>query len=156
MIHDTEKLLRLEDSDRGKNEDVLSARVDRKAPGSQVVPLNYKLKDAVLQLLNLRLVEYDDSTPMDVMPLRDHVRYLTSDLLGTKAFYDYLMARLTPGQQAYHDRFITPLTPVLVAMGETGVLLNQSLSCPRPTSSKGCWQRSRSAHSGGTAVRSPT
>ena len=124
MIHDTEKLLRLEDSDRGKNEDVLSARVDRKSPGSQVVPLNYKLKDAVLQLLNLRLIEYDDSTPMDVMPLRDHARYLTSDLLGTKAFYDYLMARLTPGQQAYHARFIAPLTPVLVAMGETGVRLN--------------------------------
>ena len=96
IIHDTEKLLRLHDPDRGKNQDVLSARLDRKAPaGSRVPWLNYRLKDVVGQLLSLRMVEFDNSTRMDVVPYAEHVLYLTSDLVGTKALYDHLIARLS-------------------------------------------------------------
>jgi DNA polymerase I-like protein with 3'-5' exonuclease and polymerase domains len=125
VIHDTEKILRLIDPDRGRNVDVLSARIDRRTPaGSPVTRLNYALKDCVLQLLDLRMVGFDSTTPMDVMPYAQHILYLTSDLLGTAALYEYLIARLTPDQLSYHNRLIQPLTPVLVAMGETGIQLD--------------------------------
>ena len=116
--------MRLQDPDRGKNKDVLSARIDRLAPPGSPEVLNYKLKHVVPQLLGIGMVGYSDNTPMDVLPYEQHVRYLTSDLLGTAALYDHLMARLTPGQREYNDKFIAPLTPILVEMTEVGIGLD--------------------------------
>jgi DNA polymerase I-like protein with 3'-5' exonuclease and polymerase domains len=123
-VHDTELLLRLLDSDRGKNKDVLSARIDRLAPPGTQRLLNYRLKDVVPQLLGLRMVGYNNQTPMDVLPYAQHVLYLTSDLLGTAALYEYLLDRLTPEQQVYNETLIAPLTPLLVEMAETGIKAN--------------------------------
>jgi len=124
ITHDTEKLLRLVDPDRGRNKDVLSARIDRKAPPGSPTRLDYKLKHIVAQLLGLRMIGFDDSTPMDVLRYDRHVLYLTSDLLGTGVLYDFLISRLSPGQKVYHDRLIAPLTPILVEMMETGIRLD--------------------------------
>ena len=123
-IHDTEKLLRLMDCDRGKNTDILSARIDRLAPLGSPIRMDYKLKNIVPQLLGLRMVGFDNSTPMASLPYAQHVLYLTSDLLGTKALYEYLISLLAPGEKVYHDRLIAPLTPILVEMMETGVRLD--------------------------------
>ena len=124
-IHDTEKMLRLIDCDRGKNEDVLSARIDRLAPpGSLDRVLNYRLKNVVAQLLGLHMIGFNNTTPMASLPYPSHVLYLTSDLLGTAIFYHYLLGRLTPVEAAYHDRLISPLTPILVQMMETGITLD--------------------------------
>ena len=76
------------------------------------------------QLLNIGMVSYDETTPMEILPYYEHVLYLTSDLLGTAALYNYLMARLTPGQLAYYAGYVAPITPVLVAMTETGIKLD--------------------------------
>lgn len=68
-IHDTEKLLRLVDTDRGKNRDVLTARIDRLAPPeSPDRLLNYKLKCVLPQLLHVKIIVFDDKTPMAVLP----------------------------------------------------------------------------------------
>jgi DNA polymerase I-like protein with 3'-5' exonuclease and polymerase domains len=124
VVHDTELLLRLADSDRGKNKDVISARVDRLAPPGAPTLLNYRLKDVVLQLLNIGMIGYDETTPMEVLPYYEHVLYLTSDLLGTAALYDYLLGRLTPEQLAYYATYVAPITPILVAMTEVGIRLD--------------------------------
>jgi hypothetical protein len=103
-VHDTELMLRLVDSDRGKNKDIVSARTDLLSlPGSPKV-LNYKLKDIVPQILNISMVGYDDE-PMETLPYEQHVLYLTSDLLGTAVLYNHLMGRLTPSQREYNDKF---------------------------------------------------
>ena len=81
--------------------------------------LNYKLKDCTAQLLNLRMVGYNDSIPMNVMSYVPHVTYLTSDLLGTKALYEYLVGpagrpaggKLTPEQLAYNTNTGRTVTP---------------------------------------------
>ena len=123
--HDTELLLRLQDPDRGKNKDVLSARIDRLAPPGSPSTLDYKLKHVVPQLLHIGMVGFSDHTPMEVLPYEQHVQYLTSDLLGTAALYDHLMDQLTPGQREYNDKFIAPLTPLLVGMTEVGIGLDE-------------------------------
>jgi DNA polymerase I-like protein with 3'-5' exonuclease and polymerase domains len=123
-IHDSEILLRLIDSDRGKNKDIISARVDRLAPPGSPEVLNYRLKDVVPQLLGIGMIGYDETTSMAILPYYEHVLYLSSDLLGTAALYTYLISQLTPGQLAYNDRYIAPITPVLVAMTETGIRLD--------------------------------
>jgi DNA polymerase I-like protein with 3'-5' exonuclease and polymerase domains len=123
-VHCTEKLLRLVDPDRNRNKDVLSARRDRRAAPGSPPELDYRLKHAVAQILGVRLIGFDDTTPMDVLPYRRHVLYLTSDLLGTRLLYDHLLGRLTPGLRDYHDRLVAPLTPILLEMGETGFRLD--------------------------------
>lgn len=123
-IHDTEKMLRLLDSDRGKNRDVLSARIDRKAPPGAQVHLNYKLKHVVPQLLHVKMIDFDDATPMAVLPFVSHVKYLTSDILGTGLLYDHLISQLTSVKTTYHSKLIAPLTPLLVQMTELGVRLD--------------------------------
>ena len=70
------------------------------------------------------MVGYNDRTPMDVLPYKSHVLYLTSDVVWHGVLYDFLISQLSPGLADYHDRLIAPLTPVLVTMGETGVRLN--------------------------------
>ena len=124
IIHDSELLLRLCDSDRGKNKDIISARIDRLAPPGSPEVLNYRLKDVVPQLLNIGMVGYDETTPMETLAYEQHVVYLTSDLLGTAALYNYLIGRLTPGQLAYYAGYVAPITPVLVAMTEVGIRLD--------------------------------
>src|SRR5262249_33626950 len=39
----------------------------------------------------------------------------------TAALHGHLLAALTPGERAYHDRLVAPLTPILVGMTEAGV-----------------------------------
>jgi DNA polymerase I-like protein with 3'-5' exonuclease and polymerase domains len=122
-VHDTELMLRLVDSDRGKNKDIVSARTDLLSlPGSPKA-LNYRLKDIVPQILHIGMVGYDDA-PMETLPYEQHVLYLTSDLLGTAVFYNHLTARLTPSQREYNNKFISPITPLLVSMTETGIRLD--------------------------------
>ena len=124
-IHDTEKMLRLLDCDRGKNKDVLSARIDRCVPpGSHDRLLNYKLKNVVPQLLHRKMVGFNNAIPMASLPYIQHVTYLTSDLIGTGLLYDFLINQLTPVEARYHDRLIAPLTPILVQMMETGITLD--------------------------------
>jgi DNA polymerase I-like protein with 3'-5' exonuclease and polymerase domains len=123
-VHDTELLLRLCDSDRGKNKDIISARIDRlAAPGAPEL-LNYRLKDTVPQLLGLGMVSYDETTPMETLPYHEHVLYLSSDLLGTATLYEHLVGRMTPGQWAYYAGYVAPITPILVGMTETGIRLD--------------------------------
>ena len=43
-------------------------------------------------LVGLGMVDFPDS--MADLPYREHVTYLASDLIGTKALYDHLIARL--------------------------------------------------------------
>ena len=124
VVHDTELMLRIVDSDRGKNKDIISARIDRLAPPGAPELLNYRLKDIVPQLLHLGMVSYDETTPMETLPYYEHVLYLTSDLLGTAALYNHLVGRLTPGQWAYYTAYVAPITPILVGMTETGIKLD--------------------------------
>jgi DNA polymerase I-like protein with 3'-5' exonuclease and polymerase domains len=127
ITHDTELILRLCDSDRGKNKDVLSARVDRVALPGAPAHLNYKLKHIVPQLLSLGMVDYPEGA-MDTLAYEPHVQYLTSDLLGTSALYDHLLATITADQRRYYDQFVAPITPILVAMTEVGVRIDQEFS----------------------------
>ncbi len=120
-IHDTELLLRLLDQDRGRNKDVYAARLDRKAPPDSPRFLDYRLKHAVPQLLGVRMVPFEDHMPMVWLPYQQHVQYLTSDVVGTALLHDHLLGRLTPSQRTYHDRFVSPLIPILVGMTEIGV-----------------------------------
>ena len=94
------------------------------APTGAPYYLNYRLKHVVPQLLGISMVDYPD-TEMDTLPYEPHVRYLTSDLLGTKALYDYLLGKLTPDQKLYYDSYVAPLTPLLVRMTESGVRVDR-------------------------------
>ena len=62
-----------------------------------------------------------------------HVKYLTSDILGTGLLYDHLISQLTSIETTYHSKLIAPLTPILVTMTESGVRLDpdfiQTESC---------------------------
>lgn len=145
IVHDSELMLRIIDSDRGRSADVLSARIDRCAPPGAPYYLNYRLKYVVPQLLGIGMVNFPD-TEMDWLPYDPHVRYLTSDLLGTKALYDYLLGKLTPAQQLYYDRHVAPLTPLLTAMSEAGVRADREFICAECTRLRAIITNTSDAH----------
>ena len=68
------------------------------------------------------MIDYPGSVA--ALPYREHVRYLASDLIGTRALYDYLLDRLNqrPRLRDYYDHLCAPLTPLLVEMTERGML----------------------------------
>lgn len=117
---DTLKILRLLDQDRAESgQGRTEPRSDRRAPAGASPALNYKLKDVARQLLGLRMPHFPGS--IATVPLAAHARYLTSDLIGTEALYQYLWPRLGTRGQRYYQRVVGPLIPELLAMGETGV-----------------------------------
>ena len=121
-VHDTLQMLRLVDQDRGGDgTDVFRRRRDLRAPAGAPQFTDYKLKHVVPMLVGLRMIDYPGD--MAALPYREHVRYLASDLVGTKALYEHLTARLdsNPGLRAYYDRLCAPLTPLLVSMTEHGI-----------------------------------
>jgi DNA polymerase I-like protein with 3'-5' exonuclease and polymerase domains len=121
-IHDTMKLLKIYDSDRGTEAD------DGPGPGSRLPrferrykePMNYKLKDVARHLLSLQAQQFPGDPPM--LPYDRLVRYLKSDLLVTRELYDWLQRRLTAEDRDYNARLIAPITPLLVRMSLRGVL----------------------------------
>jgi DNA polymerase I-like protein with 3'-5' exonuclease and polymerase domains len=115
---DTLKILRLLDQDRGAGSQG-RARVDLRAPAGAEVLLNYRLKNVVRQLLGKRMPYFPG--PIERVPYTAHRTYLTCDLLGTRALYDYLWPRLGCAGQRYYQEVVAPLIPVLLAMTEVGV-----------------------------------
>ena len=92
-IHDTMQMLRFLDQDRGGDGADVKTRRRYLSPGSVLNPFtNYKLKDVVPRLCGVGMIDFPGSVA--ALPYRDHVRYLASDLIGTRALYDYLLNRL--------------------------------------------------------------
>jgi hypothetical protein len=120
-VHCTLQMLRLLDQDRGGDgAEVMRRRRDLRAPAGAPKFTDYKLKHVVPMLVGLRMLDFPGS--MASLPYQQHVRYLASDLIGTKALYEHLIARFNynPGLMEYYDRLGAPLTPLLVAMAEHG------------------------------------
>lgn len=121
--HDTLKLLRLLDQDRGPmmddRADVRQPRRNLQAPLGAKKILNYSLKDTVRQLLHVQMREFPGK--MQYANLRTHRHYLASDLLGTRKLYDLLTSRMPAPLMRYHDELVAPLTPILVEMGGLGI-----------------------------------
>jgi DNA polymerase I-like protein with 3'-5' exonuclease and polymerase domains len=121
-VHDTLQMLRLLDQDRGGDgAGVRTRRRDLRAPAGAAPFADYRLKHCVPMLTGLAMVDFPGR--VEDLPYREHVTYLASDLLGTRALYDHLVARLAgrPRLLLYHDALAAPLTPLLVAMGARGV-----------------------------------
>jgi DNA polymerase I-like protein with 3'-5' exonuclease and polymerase domains len=121
-VHCTLQQLRLCDQDRGGDGTaVFRRRRDRRAGPDDPQFTDYRLKHCVPMLCGLSML--DNPGPIAALPYRDHVRYLASDLLGTRALYEYLVTRLDsdPGLRAYYDRLGAPLLPLLVGMTEHGI-----------------------------------
>ncbi|MHC4398747.1 MAG: DNA polymerase [Planctomycetota bacterium] len=119
QVHDTMKLLKLLDSDRGPERDdgtggSQQPRYERRYKAT----MNYKLKDVALHLLNLTAREFPGQ-PSD-LALDTLVKYLRSDLLVTRQLYRNLRRRLSPSDWAYNARLIAPVTRILVQMSVVG------------------------------------
>jgi DNA polymerase I-like protein with 3'-5' exonuclease and polymerase domains len=119
-VVDTLKLLRLLDQDRGGDKaERRRPRIDRRAPVGTRLLLNYRLKDAVPQLLGVRLRDFPGR--IEAAPYHEHALYLANDLVGTRLLGDFLWGQLDHQLRRYHDVFVAPLTPLLCAMTEYGV-----------------------------------
>lgn len=120
-VHDTLKLLKLWDSDRGRE------FADDSGTGSRIPridhrfgeSLNYKLKDVAKHLLNVCPREYPGE--MSMLGLPELVHYLKSDLIVTSTLYDLVWRRLTMEDRGYHESLIVPITSMLVRMTVLGV-----------------------------------
>ena len=122
-IHDTLQMLRLLDQDRGGDGAEVKTRRRYLSSGPDLNPFtSYKLKDCVPRLTGVGMIDYPGSVA--ALPYREHVSYLASDLIGTRALYQHLLDRLNqrPRLLDYHDRLCAPLTPLLVEMTERGML----------------------------------
>ncbi|HEV3237482.1 MAG TPA: DNA polymerase, partial [Gemmataceae bacterium] len=122
QIHDTMKLLKLLDGDRGPEmgdgagTGTRQPRFERRYKEA----LNYKLKDLAGHLLNVKPLGYPGDPSM--LPCDQLIRYLKSDLLVTHELYAYLQRRLTAADWDYNSRLISPITPLLVRMSTGGVV----------------------------------
>jgi DNA polymerase I-like protein with 3'-5' exonuclease and polymerase domains len=121
VIHDTRKLLKLIDSDRGRERDdgagtgTTIPRYERRYQQA----MNYRLKDLARHLLNMNPLGFPGQPSR--LPLNKLTAYLKSDLVITSALYTYLLGRVDVTDRSYNDRLIAPLTPLLVCMSVTGV-----------------------------------
>ena len=88
-------------------------------PKGRPLRLDYKLKHVCAQLLGLRMPHFPGA--ITLAPYSIHATYLASDLLGTKALYDFLWSQLPRPVLEYHRLLVAPLLPVLLDMAETGV-----------------------------------
>lgn len=126
QIHDTQKLLKLLDPDRGPEQD------DGHGTGSHLPrferryeqPLNYKLKSVANHQLDIEPLDYPGN--MVALPLPRLVRYLKSDLIVTRELYEFLMQHLQPDDLDYANRLIAPLAPLLIRMSLTGAHADKS------------------------------
>jgi DNA polymerase I-like protein with 3'-5' exonuclease and polymerase domains len=121
-VRDTLKLLRLVDQDRGAGRDDSGRhppRADLRAADDAPRLLDYKLKHVARQLLGLKMPGFPGA--IELAPYAAHATYLASDLLGTRALYDYLWPRLSDGEREYYRGLVAPLIPVLLDMSELGV-----------------------------------
>jgi len=118
QIHDTQKLLKLHDSDRGPDGDETGTRVARTRRGFNE-PTNYKLKDVAKHVLGVGAIDFPGT--MVGLPLPKLCRYLKSDLIVTGELYRTLRRKLTWSDWRYNNQLIAPITPLLVDMTEVGV-----------------------------------
>src|SRR5262249_42874215 len=81
--------------------------------------LDYKLKHVARQLLGLKMASFPGD--IGLAPYREHATYLASDLLGTKALYDYLWPRLSDRERSYYQEMVAPLIPMLLDMSDQGM-----------------------------------
>ena len=120
-VHDTMKLLKLIDSDRGREQDdgfgtgTHDARYERRY-GER---LNYRLKDVARHMLNINPQDFPGN--VDRLRLDTLVAYLKSDLITTRILYDCLSQSLDVTDRSYNDTLIAPVTPLLVRMTTSGV-----------------------------------
>ena len=108
-IHDTLQMLRLLDQDRGGDGAEVKTRRRYLSSGPDLNPFtSYKLKDCVPRLTHVGMIDYPGSVA--ALPYREHVSYLASDLIGTRAIYDYLLDRLNqrPQLRDYYDHLCAP------------------------------------------------
>lgn len=117
-IHDTQKLLKLHDSDRGPDGDDGSTRVTRTRRGFEETT-NYRLKTVARHILKLNPIDFPHN--VSSLPFDELSRYLKSDLIVTHELYTYLKKKLPKLDWRYNDLLISPITPILVEMCETGV-----------------------------------
>ena len=121
IVHDTWKLLKLRDSDRGPEMDEETGigtywpRWERRFNE----PMSYKLKAIARHLLGIEAVDFPGS--MTTLPLNLLVHYLKSDLLVTREYYRFLQHRLGHRHWAYNATLVSPITPILVRMSLHGV-----------------------------------
>jgi DNA polymerase I-like protein with 3'-5' exonuclease and polymerase domains/DNA-directed RNA polymerase subunit RPC12/RpoP len=120
-VVDTLKLLKLSDSDRGRE-------LYDGAGGNAQTPrrnrntgdlLNYKLKNIARNMLHVNPLDFPGSVTNQ--PLKLLVQYLKSDLVITSRLYQRLQSTVHPHCQDYARRLIEPITTILVRMSETGV-----------------------------------
>ena len=121
VVHDTWKLHKLRDSDRGPDVDEETGvgtywpRRERRFNE----PLSYKLKDVARHLLGIGAIDFPGD--MTRLPLNELVRYLKSDLLVTREYYRFLRHRLGQRYWRYNAALVSPITPILVRMSLRGV-----------------------------------
>jgi len=121
VVHDTMKLLKLYDSDRGRENN------DGTGSGSQLpryerrhkASLNYRLKDLARHLLNFQAIGFPGNPA--TLHATDLIQYLKSDLLVTRELYGYLQRVCDRRYWEYNSRLIAPVTPILVCMSLVGV-----------------------------------
>jgi DNA polymerase I-like protein with 3'-5' exonuclease and polymerase domains/phage FluMu protein Com len=121
IIHDTWKLHKLRDSDRGPEMDE-EAGVGTYWPRWERrfnEPLSYKLKAVVKHLLGINAIDFPGD--MITLPLNELVHYLKSDLLVTREYYRFLRCRLGQRYWRYNAALVSPITPILVRMSLRGV-----------------------------------
>lgn len=111
-VHDTERLMRMIDSDRGRKE------ISRTLRRTGQIP-NFRLKDLVETELNIVAPHFPGAA--ELLPYREHVRYLASDCLITARLYRHAMSLLTQREIDYYNTFVAPVTPLLVGMNHIGV-----------------------------------
>ena len=121
IIHDTWKLHKLRDSDRGPDIDEETGigtywpRWERRFNE----PLSYKLKAVARHLLGINAIDFPGD--MTRLPLNLLVHYLKSDLLVTREYYRFLQHHLGHRYWQYNAALIAPITPILVRMSLRGV-----------------------------------
>jgi DNA polymerase I-like protein with 3'-5' exonuclease and polymerase domains len=121
IVHDTWKLHKLQDSDRGPEMDE-EAGVGTYWPRWERrfnEPLSYKLKEIARHLLGVNAIDFPGS--MATLPLNQLARYLKSDLLVTREYYRFLRHRLGQRYWRYNAALVSPITPILVRMSLRGV-----------------------------------
>lgn len=126
IIHDTLKLIKLCDSDRGSektNDGGTRTQLPRHERRHET-NLTYRLKDLAKHVLNLEPIDFPGNPAgLNAATL---IRYLKSDLLITHGLYELLRRKLGPRYWTYNARLIAPITPILVDMSLLGVQADPS------------------------------
>lgn len=119
-VIDTMKLLKLDDSDRGREFDAgeSGSQVPRlfRSTGEQ---LNYKLKDLARHLLHVQPLDFPGN--VETQPVSQLVRYLKSDLVVTSMLYKHLYGSTERECIEYYTRLGASITTQLVRMSNAGI-----------------------------------